>query len=49
MNSFEITHGLINYLEIHNKFSRAPKILKLGSKFIIVLLHHGKYLSTPCS
>jgi hypothetical protein len=42
MNSFEITHRLMNYLEIHNKLSRAPKIMKLGLKFIIFLLHHGK-------
>jgi hypothetical protein len=34
-------------LEIHRKFYRAPKIMKLGPKFIIFLPHHGKWLTTP--
>jgi hypothetical protein len=32
---------LVNSLEIHRKFSRTPKVMKLGRKFIIFLHHHG--------
>jgi hypothetical protein len=42
MNFFEINHRLINYLEIHNKFSRDLKIMNFGPKFIISTTHHGK-------
>jgi hypothetical protein len=35
----ENTHRLVNSIEIHMKFSRTPKIIKLGPKFIIFLLN----------
>ncbi len=44
LNHLENTHRLINSLEIHSKFFRTPKIMKLGPKFIIFLPHHGLVL-----
>jgi hypothetical protein len=41
---FRNTDTLVNSIEIHKNFSRAPKIMKLGPKFIIVLPHHGSRL-----
>jgi hypothetical protein len=32
---FGITHRDVNFLEIHSRFYRSPKIMKLGLKFII--------------
>jgi hypothetical protein len=42
LNLFGNTHRIVNSLEIHSKFYRSPKIMKLGSKFIILLPRHGK-------
>jgi hypothetical protein len=42
LNIFGNTHRIVNSLEIHSKFYRSPKIMKLGPKFIIFLPHYGK-------
>jgi hypothetical protein len=39
---FGNTHRIVNSLEIHNKFYKSQKIMKLGPEFIIFLPHHGK-------
>jgi hypothetical protein len=36
---FGNTHRVINSLEIHSKFHKSPKIMKLASKFIIFPAH----------
>jgi hypothetical protein len=47
LSKLENTHMFENSLEIHRKFYRTPKFMKLGPKFLIFLPHHGKWLSTP--
>jgi hemerythrin superfamily protein len=42
VNNLENTHRLVNYLEVHRKFPRTSKIMKLIPKFIVFLLDHGK-------
>jgi hypothetical protein len=36
---FENTHRIVNSLEIHRKFNRTPKIMKLRPKFIMFPAH----------
>jgi hypothetical protein len=42
LSRFGNTHRIVKSLEIHRKFCRSQKIMKLGAKFIIFLPHHGK-------